>query len=197
MALRHKTGQTKRHVVEKLDDRLKRSPMIILFVGVLVILSSTITTLDFCSRMFAYYHATTFGYRRDLLRTLSTLAPGVDINNFFGRPFWVPTFDNYLKENKVESIFVNRLCYIQVIWGGGSSRVLGYSVTTRDKNFNPAFTLGSFHVTLGKTTFAELDGLGEPPQIRSFIGTSRYSEVYNFGNSGIHETFVASINDAG
>jgi len=84
--------------------------------------------------------------------------------------------------------------------------VLAFSITTRNKRFNPTLTLGPYsidnqlvRIRLGKTRFAELTSLARPSSISSSLGARRfhYYEEYYFGNPGKYQTYVFALNDAG
>lgn len=77
--------------------------------------------------------------------------------------------------------------------------VLAYSVTTRDKNFNPAITIWTdkeIKIELGKTKFIELK---EPNQITSYMGVHNfyYSEHYYFGNPGLYQSYYFTLSETG
>lgn len=117
----------------------------------------------------------------------------------------------------VEAVWIDRDFYLHAI-ADTDETVHAYSVTTRSKRFHPAFRVPggtadaptpldrlrrrSYHfkpnslVSLGKTRFAELD---EPQQAASWVGAhnAHYFEANYFGNPGLYQHYVFSINDAG
>lgn len=123
-----------------------------------------------------------------------------------------------LAKTFTECVWIDRDFYVHAI-ADGDGTVHAYSVTTRSARFHPKLRIpgGSsverrgllkrierfrwgFEpnpvVRLGKTRFSEL----EPPgQAASWVGAhnAHYFEAYWFGNPGLYQNFVFSINDAG
>ena len=116
-----------------------------------------------------------------------------------------------------EAVWIDRDFYVHAL-ADEDQTVHTYSVTTRSKRFHPKYRppggyardsnwlwrlLGKGHrfkpnpaVKLGKTRFADL---GRPQQAAAWVGMHNwhYFEPYFFGNPGLYQYFVFSINDAG
>lgn len=135
---------------------------------------------------------------------LRKLAVGVKITHFedlLGKE----SFVNQLSGEVTEYVFVNPLYYVEVATDIENT-VLFYSVTTRKENFNPKFEFFSKEidsnetvlVTLGKTTFAELDKIFYGPAYATYsTGANRfyYFEAYYPGRP--YQTHIFSINQSG
>jgi hypothetical protein len=137
-------------------------------------------------------------------KQIEKLVPATNIN-FFNEILGSPTFVN--KRNKTKQyVFIKDLFYVDAITDF-ENKVLAYSVTTRDKNFNPSFTLGPYStdkkqvvIKLGKSTFSEVDDLWKhDAKITSGLGNRRmcYREEHYFGNPGLYQTYIFGMNDAG
>jgi hypothetical protein len=121
-----------------------------------------------------------------------------------------------------ESTFIDRDYYVQAI-SDHDDTVLAFSVTTRSVRFRPRFQghrrLGRverwrwhrgfgvryhplFDITLGQTSFADLDPANPngfvPPHFLISMGAHNhaYSEIRYFGNPGNYQTFVFTASDA-
>ncbi len=127
-----------------------------------------------------------------------------------------------LPENKIsEYVFGSKYYYVQALVSE-NNKVIAYSITTRDKNFNPVITIlenaGCAHtkdisgfipatrdIILGKTTFADLKRdqscsyFDQPENIYLYAGIRRfyYHEEYYFGNPGNYQSYFFAINDSG
>lgn len=140
-----------------------------------------------------------FFYKKVYLDKLSKLATTTTID-YFIELLGSPVFTRNSKSKK-HYTFVNRLFYVTVATDL-TGQVLMFSVTTRDNDFNPVYSNGNgnvphYKVTLGKTTFSELDlsnGI-----IHSGLGNRHafYAEEYYLGNPGLYQTYIFSMNDAG
>jgi hypothetical protein len=188
--------------VGPLLDQLRNSPVIILLGVLVVLLSSLITITGGISVLYKFYRSS-LGYKRARRLDLRRLSAGVNIN-YFREILGSPVFVN-VKEDKRESVFVNKHFYVQAI-ADLTESVLAFSVTTRSSRFNPVLKLGPYsasrevlHVRLGRTKFAALDSFAKLTSIFSSLGARRfhYHEEYYFGNPGDYQTFIFGVNDAG
>ncbi len=138
-------------------------------------------------------------YKQIWLEKINQLGPSMTIG-FFIEILGSPVFINTIGSFK-EYVFVHDLFYADAI-ADANGQVIMYSVTTRRPDFNPVLRVNeagnpSLHVTLAKTSFANL-GLSSG-EIRSGLGNRRafYVEEYYLGNPGLYQTYGFSINDAG
>jgi hypothetical protein len=82
-----------------------------------------------------------------------------------------------------------------------ADKVIGYSVTSRDKDFNPKFAL--FNIYLGKSTFKDINkefgGKRDPEWLISNLGAHDifYTEGYYLGNPGYYQSFFFSMSMVG
>lgn len=135
---------------------------------------------------------------------LRKLAPGVPISNFrdlLGKEMFV----NNLSSEVIEYVFVNPLYYVEAATDINNN-VLFYSITTRKVNFNPKFEFFNKEtnsneviiVTLGKTTFSELDKIFYEPTYATYsTGANKfyYFEAYYPGRP--YQTHIFSMNQSG
>jgi len=144
-----------------------------------------------------------FFYKRIRLNKIKRLAAGTNIG-FFSGILGAPVFIKDTGDFKTFT-YVDLLFYVEAITNL-SNQVLVFSVTTRDKNFNPEIVVGPFsvdekivRVKLGTTRFSELDSLGFEGKVESGAGNRRtyYTEEYYYGNPGLYQTYLFSLNDAG
>lgn len=146
---------------------------------------------------------TTFFPNQMPLKNIEDLAPGVNIGSY-ENIFGVPT---YLNQNKVlktkEYIFVNTYFYLDAVTDT-NDEVLYFAVTIRDATFNPVFKSPGyrenqpiFQITLGISTFNDVDGL--PKYIDTSVGAHYFSyyETRFYGNPGDYEEFGFGLNEAG
>ena len=188
--------------VAQLLDKLKASPAFIL-LGVFVVLLSSLITISSGVSLLINLYGSTIGRKRLLLRNLRRLSAGVNIGYFesiLGPPAFAKT-----SEPRREYVFINRDFYVQAITDLEGA-VIGFSLTTRRKHFNPGLTLGPYSLTgegrtirLGRTKFAEIDGFAKPSKLSCSLGARRfdYHEEFYFGNPGNYQSFIFAINDAG
>ena len=182
-------------------DKLKKSP-IALLVATILFLFSTFITISQGFTVVRDYYVSTIGYKKELLKQISGLNAGVHIDNFkniFGTPLFVN--GTLIKEY----IFVNNYFYLQAITDS-SGTILAYSITIREKNFNPQIDLGPYtsnniskKIILGETTYLGLADFSDPNEIFSYVGAHNYhyTEGYYFGNPGKYQTFIFSTNESG
>jgi hypothetical protein len=186
--------------IAQLLQNLKDSPIAIL-LGLLVILLSSLITISNGLSILRRSYRSTLGYKGVQRRKLSRLAAGVNIGYFkeiLGSAAFLNTkssrtessTDIDVEDGPREYIFVNKYFYVQAI-ADSRDRVLAFSVTSRNKRFNPTLMLGPYstdnlriRVRLGKTGFVELSSLARPASISSSLGARRFSyyEEYYFGN---------------
>lgn len=188
---------------QELLEKMKESPEIIIIGLILVFLSSIITIYEGGIILKNYYYDI-FGQKNLALKKIQKLSAGVDIG-YFKDILKNPVFINKTKCKNVEYIFIDPLFYIQTITDE-NEQVLAYSITTRKKDFNPVLELGpyesakgSLSIVLGKSKFEELNYLGEPQKIKSYVGAHDlfYGEEYYFGNPGNYQSYAFSLNEAG
>ncbi len=158
----------------------------------------------------------TIGRRRDHRQRLARLVAGAQLSFFetaLGQP---PTLRRTVegkdyemdREGEVveasksftECIFVDRDYFVQTV-SDQDDTVIGFSITTRHKRFNPVFTgvsdIDLFKVKLGKTPFSEIEQ--DPIYLTAFAGprdVSYYSEAHGFGHAGFQQTFVFTASTA-
>lgn len=116
-----------------------------------------------------------------------------------------PVFVNEYGFGYTENIFIDDYFYIQAVTDL-PGRVLFFSITTRKEDFNPVLPLG-FHlygrdpieITLGKSKFEDLNSLGTPNKIMSYLGAHDlfYGEEYSFGNASNYQIYIFSLNKSG
>ena len=101
------------------------------------------------------------------------------------------------KGKYLEHIFEHERFYVQALTER-SGRVVMYSVTTRDKGFNPAFKWNNLDVVLGQT---KLGDIADTPQLAKGILTVRmrfyYWEARWLNSPPILQYFLVGINEAG
>lgn len=119
-------------------------------------------------------------------------------NNIVGNDMVNLLPKNEKQEELKEYIFVNDLFYVQAV-ADSNNKVLLYSVTTRQKDFNPSLKIldDSIEIILGKTKFSDINE--EPEKEYGWAGAHSffYTEEYYFGNPGNYASYYFSINDAG
>ncbi len=127
------------------------------------------------------------------LKRINKLCPGIDIG-FFIENLCAPVIVN-VTENVKHYIFVNKLFYV-AIQTDINGKVTIYSVTTREKNFNPA--IPHSNLKLGKNTFKEMDKFQNDGNASHWKGAwqQKYTETYELGPK-IYQTFSISFNEAG
>ena len=160
-----------------------------------------ITTLSGGVSILKGWFSSTPGRNAQEIAKLESLAAGTTLESF-KKTLGEPTFVNpgEPKPELTEYLFVLRKTYVQVI-ADASQTVLAFSVTTREKSFNPQIDVNAFSVRLGQTKFTDLDqaDIGEPDRVAYSLGARRffYAEEYYLANPGNYQTVIFSINDAG
>ncbi len=183
--------------IQKVFEMLKK-PAVIVFGVVIFFFSSLITIVEgggiLEQKVFAPMR-----YKAVLYDKLANLAPETNINYFISQ-LGEAAFINTYKSGLREYIFVHKLFYVQAIVDK-SEKVIGYSVTTRDKNFNPRFSF--FDIYLGKSTFQDLakefGDSRKPDWLISYLGAHDlfYTEGYYMGNPGGYQSFFFGMSMAG
>lgn len=135
---------------------------------------------------------------------LNKLITEVQIN-YFTKYLGKPVFINYSKDKaQKEYIFVNEFYYVQTITDS-NDKVLAYTVTVRDKDFNPTPTfnrLTGTNITLGKTSLKQIrlsSGMS-PMSCVGFLFASNppfYYEKYYYGRPGHYQTYLFGIANSG
>ncbi len=127
------------------------------------------------------------------LKRINKLRPGIDIG-FFIENLGAPVIVNVV-ENVKNCIFINKLFYV-AIQTDLNGKVIIYSVTTRDKNFNPIIPYSD--IKLGINSFKEMDKFQNGGNVSYWRGAWRqkYIETYELGPK-IYQTFSISLNEAG
>ena len=186
----------------KLVDKVKKSNLALIIGVVLFLITAGITILNGYIIVKSSYEQT-IGQKNILLKSLSLLSGDVDIN-YFDTVLGSPVFKNVRQDDFLEYIYVNPHYYVQAVTNT-TGKVIFYSVTTRDANFNPEVSFGGWDeennrqktVILGKTKFSELGN--QPAVYASYPGVHNhfYSEGYWTGNPGGYRSYFFSINDSG
>ena len=142
--------------------------------------------------------------KRNTLSKIQQLAAGTTIG-YFSERLGSPAFINDYGDRK-------RLTYVQPDFYVGAitdahDLVIMFSVTTRSGRFNPVLGLGPYttdrkkkiKISLGKTSFADVDILGTSGKVSMGAGARRgfYVEEYYFGNPGLYQNYCLSLIDAG
>jgi hypothetical protein len=190
------------HGLGQILNTLKSSP-IVLLVGVLVVILSSLLTLANGLSFLLKQFQSTLGFPTKLRAQLRRLSAGVTIGFF--RELLGPDVFARTNGSRREHIFINKYCYVQAVTDLEGT-VVAFSVTTRKRWFHPKLVLGPYSLTgeklkvrLGRTKFFELQRFARPQDVSSSLGAHsfHYSEEYYFGNPGKYQTFVFAINDAG
>jgi len=188
--------------LEKVAERIKKSNLAIV-IGVILFALSSLITITNGFAVIANYYSETLGEKRALLNSISQLSGGVNIKHF-DTILGSPVFKNVRQEKFLEYIYVNKYFYIQAVTDQ-NEKVIFYSVTTREKDFNPEIPFGDWdeetgkqaNVILGETTFTELN---DTPEIyANFRGAHNhfYTEGYWTGNPGGYRSYFFSLNESG
>ena len=141
--------------------------------------------------------------RQKLLKNVAALVPGVNIS-FYRDMFGNPLFINSDEEKKTkEYVFVTSSFYLDAVTNT-NDMVQCFSLTIRDKTFNPVFkspdypvNKTSFQITLGVSTLSDVPG--SPEYLVGRLGAHDYSyyETRYLGNPGLYECFGFGLNQAG
>lgn len=181
-------------------EGIKKSSTFITLAFIVLTISYILTLSQGASVLKDFYNST-IGYNSIMLKRLDRLSADTNINYFIdmiGNPVFINNVSDENKKYK-EYIFVDKLFYVQAITDI-DDKVLVYSITTRDKNFNPKLKLWDVTIELGKTKFSELDSLGyDPVRVVSFLAAHdfHYGEEYYFGNPANYQSYVFSLNESG
>jgi len=145
--------------------------------------------------------STTLDRKSPLYRKLGSLSTDMHIGHFID-VLGKPVFRNAAPYH-FEEVFVNDLFYVQALVDPNGN-VMVYSVTTRDKRFNPEFDIGltaakgkKFPLRLGRTKFGDLPAQPYHVLMNGEAGRFFFGEYYSMANLGDYQTFVFSVNDAG
>ena len=176
---------------------------------IIIAIAATLSAVIFLFTISLNFYSDTIGSMAVAYKKLNNLSTDAQIDYFksnLGSPIFVNRNMNF-----IEYIFVDKYFYVQALCE--KDKVLMYSVTTRDKNFNPKFQRTEYSydassqdvkaipqiIELGKTTFHDASKmLGDPEGLSNVVGVRRffYKESYYFGNPGNYQTFIFSVNDA-
>ena len=182
---------------EQLTNYLKRKTVLIFGLS-LFFLSSLITITQGGSIIWNFFDES-FRYKKVLYNKIEQLATETNIAYFqslLGNPVYINSGSNIK-----EYIFVNDLFYVQGITDK-NDKVLAYSVTTRDKNFNPNPPFFK-EIRIGKSSFKDINRIewlsGSPSWIISLPGAHDlfYTEGYYLANPGGYQTMFLSTTMAG
>lgn len=194
------TWSTKKlgEIVRKIIESIERSPTK-LFIGLLVFLiSSSMIIINGVGLAWNFYYQK-IQWKQRSYELINSLAADVNIGYFESKLGKAAFLNVAEKTNKKEYIFVNKNYYIDAITDK-NGKVLMYSVTTRNINFNPTSPDGK--IVLGKSRFIDLannDFFGEPIEIISWLGAhdAFYMEGYYWGNPMNYQIYYYSNSDAG
>ncbi len=141
--------------------------------------------------------------KRTLLRKIEKLITGISIS-MYQDTFGTPTRKIQNEEKKIRNyLFINAYFFLSVITDMDDT-VQCFSVTIRDRTFNPAFkspdypiNQPSFRIRLGVTKFCDIPGL--PEYVVGCLGarTFSYYETRYLGNPGHYKDFGFGLNQAG
>ncbi len=126
---------------------------------------------------------------------LSSLNVEADIG-IFREKLGSPTIVNDQTNDEKTYVFINSKFYVDVLTDK-VGKVIIYTVTTRDKTFNPTLGTYIYKVTLGKTTFQNLQDQPFATGLSIGFHDYYYEEFFYYGNPGNYLTYVYSINDSG
>jgi hypothetical protein len=175
-----------------------KKPVVLTVTVLLFLCSSLITITGGIGIAYNYLHEDV-QHKQRLYEKLDSLATETNILYFksvLGEPIYInPGYSNGLKE----FIFVDPEFYVQAITSP-EDKVIGYSVTTRDLNFNPKVPL--YDIRLGISTFTEVktqSGNVFPDWIVSYLGAHDlfYTEGYYSGNPRGYQTTFFSMTASG
>ncbi len=167
-------------------------------IGWIVILISSFITILIAGIGLLNWLIVRLGEKGAFLRKLSRLTIGMDIRNFeniLGSPVFINRLEDKLSGYE-EFVFSNKYYYTQAVINPIKQVVL-FSITIKNKNFNPSFQIGGSgrKIKLGKTVFSDI---GEKPEktFRYFDhgGIGFYSEIHFFGRPGHYLEYAFSVN---
>ncbi|MFA6446407.1 MAG: ETEC_3214 domain-containing protein [Candidatus Paceibacterota bacterium] len=166
-------------------------------IGWVIILASSVLTIAVIIFGFLKWLVGRIQEKKRILESVSLLDTGGHISYFtalLGTPVSITPVND-----KLEYIFVNKYCYVQALTDQNGTVSL-FSITTREKNFNPTLKdrFDNFSLKLGRNTFAQL---GHTPK-RAVVGSDHgavtfYSEAYYLGYDGGYRTYFFSFNPNG
>lgn len=187
-----------KRIIKKIVENIEKSPTKILITLLVFLISSFITIIGGIGLIRDFYYQKVQWKQRSY-ELINSLAADVNIG-YFESKLGKAIFINSTKiTNKKEYVFIDDNYYVDAITDN-NERVLMYSVTTREKNFNPISPDG--RVILGKSRFIDLvndDFFNEPIEIISWLGAhdSFYTEGYYWGNPMNYQVYYYSISEAG
>jgi hypothetical protein len=157
------------------------------------------------------------------LSQINTLVSNSYVDNLFGEPFlirklpadfWNLENNQTGVENLTERIYNNEKFYLQTI-SGENNEIIAYSITSKDKNFNPSIPLELWHgvkrqdgsydtekfvsdLKLGKSYFRDLkDDIPERISFNSPNQHTFYLEGHYFGRPGNYKYYLFGISPYG
>jgi len=165
----------------------------------------------------------------DLYQKLSQIDIGANkqyVDNLIGKPFLVRNLPEYLYndencegektglENFIESIYKNGKFYLQTI-SGENNEIIAYSITIKNKTFNPLIPLEFYHrrkekdgsyvtekyisgLRIGKSSFGDL--MDDSPQRIGFGNLNQhtfYLEYHYFGRAGSYKDYLFGVSPYG
>lgn len=189
--------------LKKIANKIKKSNAAIVFIAILFLFSSFITLIQGYKNAKDFYYKT-IGSNELRQKKIDKFSTQINIDYFkdlLGTPVFVNKSDDL---SQIELIFTDDKMYVQVITNN-SNTVLAYSVTTKDKNFNPVFKIGSQEigstvVFLGKTKFDDIKDNPENihgncwPQGEKYFEKHYYGGISTIGN---YQMFFFSSNISG
>lgn len=172
---------------------------LLIFGIILFIFSSLITITEGGVIVYNFFNKS-IRQKAIFYENISRLATEVNITHFnslLGNPAYIN-----LESNLKEYIFVNDLFYVQGVTNS-NDKVLAYSVTTRDRSFNPKVPFFE-KVLLGKSNFKDINeytiGSGQDPNWAiSYLGAHDlfYTEGYYLANPGGYQSIFFSMTKSG
>jgi hypothetical protein len=186
--------------MQKFKDLFEKNPIIIV-VGVIVFIISSITTIINGGTDLMYKANSTIGWRGFEEKTINSLNASIRIEKFT-ETLGMPTFYREGKNGYSEHVFQRRegRYWIQAITDEDGTVVI-YSVTSCDSSFKPQIHYGLLNksIRLGESTFKEVEGDYGAPFHFFFSGTTGNSYLYqigDMGNPGNYQTEYWGIIDA-
>lgn len=177
---------------------LKKKTVII--IGVILFLLSSLITITQGGDILLRFLNESVRHKEVLYNTLKHLSTETNISYFeslLGKPIYINSY-----KKVTEYIFVNDLFYVQGITDK-SDKILAYSVTTTDRNFNPIVPFFE-KISLGKSEFKDIKKeepkmYDEPEWIISYLGAHDlfYTEGYYMANPGGYQSIFFSITSSG
>lgn len=196
--------------LEKIVSRIKKSDIAII-IGILIFLAASFSTLYQGYELAKTSYLSSIGYKSFLLSNISKLTAGENFD-YFKSVLGPPVFTNKINDRITEYIFVFKYCFVQAIVKNSSDSVVMYSITTREKDFNPVFRIWNgrddwLSIVLGKSTFTDLTsinygGFGNGQfdnSVYLYVGAHdwSYAEKYWLGNAGNYQSYIFADNMSG